>query len=107
MKILWCNKRGEFRDCSGGRINIASRSACGSFPSTTVTRRLEVDLLKYEFAAPILARKSVGKFWFEVDKGDGSTSMILHNGDGGYVSETDEIIYVPWFSTVRANGLNP
>jgi hypothetical protein len=105
--MLWCNKRGESKDCSGGRINRATRPACGSFPSTAVTRRLGVDLLRYEFAAPILARESVGKFWFEVDEGDGSTPMVLVNGDGGYVLETDEIIYVPWFSTVKANGQNP
>jgi len=88
-------------------MNIASRPACGSFPSTTVTRRLGVDLLKYDFAVPIVASESVGKFWFEVDEGDGSTPVVLDNGDGGYVLEADEIIYVPWFSTVRANGPNP
>ena len=86
---------------------MASRPACGSFPSTTVTRRLGVDLLKYEFAVPIRASESVGKFWFEVDEGGGSTPVVLDNGDGGYVLEADEIIYVPWFSTVRANGPNP
>ncbi|KIM38677.1 hypothetical protein M413DRAFT_240334 [Hebeloma cylindrosporum] len=104
VKMLWCNKRGEFKDCSGAHINMASRPACGSFPSTTVTRRLGVDLLKYEFAAPILASESVGKFWFELDEGDGSTSTVLDNGGGGYLLETDEIIYVPWFSTARENG---
>jgi predicted secreted hydrolase len=63
--------------------------------------------LTYEFAAPILASESVGKFWFEADEGGGSTLMVLDNGDGGYVLKTDEISYVSWFSTVRANRLNP
>jgi hypothetical protein len=107
--MLWCNKRGEFKDCSRGRINIALRPTCSSFPSesTTATRWLGFDLLTYEFAAPILASESVGKFWFEVDEGDSSTPTVLDNGDGGYVLETDEIIHIPWFSTVRANRLDP
>jgi len=37
----------------------------------------------------------------------GSTPMVLDNGNGGYALETDETIYIPWFSRVRVNKLNP
>jgi len=98
VKLFWCDKRGQFKDCSG-KINVGTNPVIGSPPTSPVAKALKTKFVGYEFSVPILANQSVSKFWFEVTDATNSTPVVHDNGGKGYVIQQDEIIYVPWLST--------
>jgi len=69
-------------------------------------------MVTYEFAAPLDANRSVGRFWFEIDDADRGGdekrprkgSVKYDNGGGGYVFPQDEVFFVPWMSKVYEVG---
>lgn len=61
-------------------------------------------MVTYEFAAPLDANRSVGRFWFEIDDADRGGLVKYDNGGGGYVFPQDEVFFVPWMSKVYEVG---
>ncbi|KIM38450.1 hypothetical protein M413DRAFT_241815 [Hebeloma cylindrosporum] len=105
VNLLWCDKRGENKDCSG-KINVATNPVVGTPPTSPLAKAKKTKFLGYDFAVPILANQSVSKFWFEVNEGNGSAPIVHDNGGDGYIFPQDEVIYVPWLSTraFKADG---
>jgi hypothetical protein len=69
IKLLWCDKRGEFKDCSG-QINVGANPIVGTPPTLPVAEAKKTKFLGYGFAVPTFANQSVSKFWFAVNEGD-------------------------------------
>ncbi|KDR69063.1 hypothetical protein GALMADRAFT_145788 [Galerina marginata CBS 339.88] len=65
-----------------------------------LTESLNTTFIAYQFSVPISANRSVSKFWFQIDEGDGSTPVIHDNDGHGYILPQDEIIYVPSISAM-------
>ncbi|KDR70797.1 hypothetical protein GALMADRAFT_102888 [Galerina marginata CBS 339.88] len=92
VKLFWCDKRGQLKDCAN-TTNVASSPANPSVEVSPLTESQKTTFIAYQFSVPILANRSVSKFWFQVDEGDGSAPIIHDNAGHGYILPQDEIIY--------------
>ncbi|KDR67433.1 hypothetical protein GALMADRAFT_79879 [Galerina marginata CBS 339.88] len=99
VKLFWCDKRGQFKDCAS-ITNVASAPESPPVEVSPLTESQSTTFIAYKFSVPMSANRSVAKFWFQVDEGDGSTPTIHDNDGRGYILPQDEIIHASSIGTI-------
>ncbi|KDR70676.1 hypothetical protein GALMADRAFT_880845 [Galerina marginata CBS 339.88] len=104
VKLLWCDRQGDFKDCNK-ITNVATSppELISSAQLSPLSRSLKLKFPTYAFQVPLSANRSVSKFWFEVDEGDGSPATTYDNGGAGYLLD-DALIFAPYLSQLTFPG---
>ncbi|KAF8163504.1 heme peroxidase [Crassisporium funariophilum] len=107
VKLLWCDRHGEFQNCNGNAKSAPFASQSKDDPQISpLTFKLGYYFVRYEFVIPIDPTISIAQFWFEVDERDGKPAKLYDNDSTGYLVAQDELLYVPTLSSVNFHGVN-
>ncbi|KAF5381072.1 hypothetical protein D9615_004174 [Tricholomella constricta] len=99
VKILWCDRHGNNKDCKGNTRTSMPASTFEEDPNLSpVTQSQGYSFINYNFVIPVDASASISKFWFEVDENDGKGATSYKNSGDGYFVEQDQILFVPTLS---------
>jgi len=108
VRMLWCDKNGDTKDCNKATRSAASVSTVKDSPNNSpVTLSLGLYFIHYAFVVPIDSSASISKFWFEVDEHDGSKPTVYNNGGDNYIFPQDQVIFVPTLSHVESRSDTP
>ncbi|KAF9014093.1 L-ascorbate oxidase [Cyathus striatus] len=111
VRMLWCDRYGDAKDCAGGETRYSSPATTTSDDSTIapIIQTMGVGFLNYKFVVPLDSAASISKFWFEVDEGDGSSATAYNNEGDFYVVDQDQVIFLPTLSSMTSisNSTDP
>ncbi|CAK5272903.1 unnamed protein product [Mycena citricolor] len=100
VTMYWCDRYGSGANCASKlkRFTAPSTSAPVSSPFSAT---MNLTLQKYQFVVPLAANQSISKFWFEIDYGNGTTTVANNNG-AFYNIDQDAVLFVPSQSRPKA-----
>ncbi|PPQ65926.1 hypothetical protein CVT24_011259 [Panaeolus cyanescens] len=98
LSLFWCDKYGENADCRSGLANRLRGATDGTNSNilSPITAALGLNFRYYTFHAPIDVTRSISSFWWQLDNGNGTTSVFDNDG-AQYPLVQDQIIFPTGF----------
>ncbi|PPR07939.1 hypothetical protein CVT24_001088 [Panaeolus cyanescens] len=104
ISFHWCDRYGSN---AGFSNRVKGSPEAFRLSGSPMLIRSGRDFRVYPFQAPIQASRSVSRFWWEIDQGNGRNSIKIDNEGEQYPVVQDEIIYAPTLSNIGIVGSFP